>query len=103
MGVLHLQVNSLQLWKKLYSVVLIFRGILQRSKQIFEEDVSKATFFKLSPSFNPSSINPTKWSDTLKQSVSKLIANCLNVFDHFVILAVKVLRGPLPLSKSILT
>ena len=33
----------------------------------------------------PLSANPTKWSNTLKQFVS----NCLNVFDHFVKLALK--------------
>ena len=33
---------------------------------------------------NPSSANPTKWSNTLKQFVGKLPTNCLSVFDHFV-------------------
>ena len=40
---------------------------------------------------NPLSANPTKWSNTLKQFVGKLPTNCLSVFDHFVILALKVL------------
>ena len=39
--------------------------------------------------FNPLSTNPTKWSNTLKQFVGKLPTNCLSVFDHFVILALK--------------
>ena len=34
--------------------------------------------------FNPLSANPTKWSNTLNQFVSKLPTNCLSVFDHFV-------------------
>ena len=38
---------------------------------------------------NPLSTNPTKWSDTLKQFVSKLSTNCLSVFDHFVGLALE--------------
>ena len=32
--------------------------------------------------FNPLSVNPTKWSNTLKQFFGKLPANCLSVFDH---------------------
>ena len=40
-------------------------------------------------SFNPLSINFTKWSNTPKQFVSNLLANCLSVFDHFVGLALK--------------
>ena len=38
---------------------------------------------------NPLSANPTKWSNILKQVVGKLPTNCLNVFDHFVKLALK--------------
>ena len=41
---------------------------------------------------NPLSANPTKWSNTLKQLVGNLPANCLSVFDHFVGLALKVLK-----------
>ena len=39
--------------------------------------------------FNPLSANPTKWSNTLKQFVGNWPTNCLSVFDHFVILALK--------------
>ena len=39
--------------------------------------------------FNPLHANPTKWSNTLKQFVSKLPTNCLSVFDHFMKLALK--------------
>ena len=43
-------------------------------------------------SINPLSAYPTKWPNTLKQFVSKLTTNCLNVFDHIVGLALKGLR-----------
>ena len=36
--------------------------------------------------------NFTKWSNTLKQFVGKLLTNCLSVFDHFVGLALKRLK-----------
>ena len=45
-------------------------------------------------SLNPLSANPTKWSNKLKQFVGSLPANCLNVFDHFVKLALKGLNLP---------
>ena len=38
------------------------------------------------------SANPRKWSNTLKQFVGTLPANCLSVFDHFVRLALKALK-----------
>ena len=38
---------------------------------------------------NPLSANITKWSNTLKQFVSKLPTNCLSVFNNFVGLALK--------------
>ena len=38
---------------------------------------------------NPLSASFTKWSNTLKQFVDKLLTNCLSVFDHFVGLALK--------------
>ena len=41
------------------------------------------------PTVNPLSANPTKWSNTLKQFVGNLPTNCLSVFDHFVGLALK--------------
>ena len=41
---------------------------------------------------NPLNSNPTKWSNTLKQFVGKLPTNCLSVFDHFAILALKDLK-----------
>ena len=44
--------------------------------------------------FNPLTANPTKLSNTLKQFVGNLATNCLSVFDHFVILALKRLSLP---------
>ena len=41
---------------------------------------------------NHLSAKPTKWSNTLKQFVGNLPTNCLSVFDHFVILALKGLK-----------
>ena len=41
---------------------------------------------------NPLKGNPTKWSNTLKQFVGRLPTNCLNVLDHFIVLAFKGLR-----------
>ena len=41
--------------------------------------------------FNPLSAIPTKLSNTLKQFAGYLLTNCLNVFDHFVVLAPKEL------------
>ena len=39
--------------------------------------------------FNPLSTNFTKWSNTLKQFVSKLPTDCLSVFEHFMELVLK--------------
>ena len=38
---------------------------------------------------NPLTVNPTQWSNTLKQFVDKLPTNCLSVFDNFVGLVLK--------------
>ena len=38
---------------------------------------------------NSLTTNPTKWSNTLKQFVGNLPMNCLNVFEHFVGMALK--------------
>ena len=42
------------------------------------------------PSINPLNANPTKWPNTLKQFVGNFPINCLSVFDHFAVLALKV-------------
>ena len=42
---------------------------------------------------NPLSAKFIKWSNTLKQIVSKLPTICLSVFDHFSGLALKGLRA----------
>ena len=44
-------------------------------------------------SIKPLSVNPTKWSNTLKQFIDKLSTNCLSVFGHFVKLALKGLNS----------
>ena len=38
------------------------------------------------------SVNPRKWSNTLKQFAVFLATNCLSVFDHFAGLAIKGLK-----------
>ena len=45
-----------------------------------------------SQNFNTLSAYPTKWSNTHKQFIGKLLANCLSVFDHFVKLVLKGLK-----------
>ena len=51
-------------------------------------------------SINPWSANPTKWWNTRKLRWL-LLTNCLNVFDHFVGLALKALKLMLNLVKSL--
>ena len=41
---------------------------------------------------NPLNAKFTKWPNTLKQFVGKLLTNCLSVFGHFVGLAFKGLK-----------
>ena len=41
----------------------------------------------------PLIVNPTKWSNTLKQFFDKLPTNCLIVFDHFMKLVLTGLNG----------
>ena len=43
---------------------------------------------------NPLSANPKNWSSTLKKFFGNLPTNCLSVFDHFGILALKRLSIP---------
>ena len=49
---------------------------------------------------NPLNANPTKWSITQKQFVSKLLTNCLSLFDHFVGLVLKGLNSAALLSND---
>ena len=55
----------------------------------FYNAVSLFFYFVQRNEFNPLRANPTKSSNTLKQFVCNLPTNCLSVFDHFVILALK--------------
>ena len=48
--------------------------------------IAFALFFIL---FNLLSAYTTKWSNIFKQFVGKMRTNCVNVFDHFVRLAIK--------------
>ena len=47
-------------------------------------------------SINPLSANPAKWSNNLKQFVSKLPKNYLSMFDHFMGLALEGLIKYIP-------
>ena len=61
-----------------------------KSKKLFGLKVE--VIYKLSR-INHLSANPTKWANTLKQFVgNSLPTNCLSVFYHFVILALKRLK-----------
>ena len=63
--------------------------------------ISKSKFITFRTPVNyPLSANFTKWSNTLKQFVGKLPANCLSVFDHFVGLALKGLTVHINMSKN---
>ena len=53
------------------------------------ENVRENVFRTFNTIINLLSANFTKWSNTLKQFVGNLPTNCLNVFDHFVGLALK--------------
>ena len=48
---------------------------------------------KVKAAINPLRANPTKWSNTLKQFIGKLLTNILSLFDHFVKLALKGLKN----------
>ena len=51
---------------------------------------------------NPLSANFTKWSNKPKQFVANLPTNCLSVFEHFVGLALKGLKGDFRIFKYFL-
>ena len=68
-----------------YSLILILT--LMRTFSMMHPKMQK--FLLVS---NPLSNNFTKWSNTLKQFVSKLLMNCFSVFDHFVGLVLERLK-----------
>ena len=73
---------------------LWFKDILYNQETITLR--SKQVIFGLTCSsflLNPLIVNPTKWSNTLKQFVGKLPTNCLSVFDHFMGFTLKGLMG----------
>ena len=72
--------------------------VLQHQYLLFEFYLSFAFFRVITAEvvfesvIHPLSANPTKWWNILKQFVGKsrrIVTNCLNVFDHFVGLALK--------------
>ena len=54
---------------------------------------TKQNHIKVLTKLNTLSVNPTKWSNTLKQIRRLLPTNCLSMFDHFVGLALKGLTN----------
>ena len=76
--------------------------LCQKQKKCFWLQIAYENFFFLSQPehayanlrlmLNPLSVNPTKWSNALKQFVGNFPKNCLSVFDHFVRLALKGLK-----------
>ena len=91
---------SFSLWKWdmeihafLKTILVFLLKLKEHYRTAFFESSLSDVWSKLITSFflliNPLSGNPTKWSNTLKQFVGNLLANCLSVFDHFVVLALK--------------
>ena len=75
------------------SVICLFNILKDKNEKTWKIEVSFARIlFKTSYFINPLSANITKWSNTLKQFIGNLLTNCLSVFDHFVIVALKGLR-----------
>ena len=68
---------------KLMYLIKSFFNMIKKSRQKY------LTIINL----NPLSVNPTEWSNTLKQFVAKLPTNCLSVSGHFVNLALKGLKS----------
>ena len=66
-----------------YSIVKYLRG------PVFSLRDRLQILFLILSKYEPSSANPTKWSNTLKQFVAKSPTNGLSVVDHFVGLALK--------------
>ena len=67
---------------------------MKRTQSICPKRFWKIHIFEIEI-INTLSVNPTKWSNTLKEFVGKLPTNCLSVFDHFVGLALKKIIGKL--------
>ena len=80
-----------------FSIFNTKKSLLQQ--HIEEENTST---YKHLQTITPSSANPTKWSNTLKQFVGNLPTNCLSVFHYFVKLVVKELKDFPVTSKSTL-
>ena len=85
-----------------YGVLLVFYSVMIDSNSLScgrykQWDMKHGTWNSLkviNKHIYPLSANPTKWSNTLKQFVGKLLTNCLSMFDYFVGLALKGLKAP---------
>ena len=64
-----------------------YTGLKWVNEDFWPTNINSSVFL-----INPLIANPTKWSNTLKQFFGKLPTSCLNVFDHFVGLALKGLK-----------
>ena len=71
-------------WYRFYQINLVVSLKLQIYQIYYSYNMKNYN------SLNP---NPTKWSNTLKQFVCKLPTDCLSVFEDFVGLALKGIKG----------
>ena len=79
-----------------YSDILIFKTKLIQENVLliyYLKSVVTNCFYLENDTLKPLSANPTKWSNTLEQFVGKFPTNCLSASDHFVGLALKVLKN----------
>ena len=72
----------------------LVKHYLRKTFSSLGNSVSKKKIFDVLSFFlqayiNPLSVNPTKWSNKLKQFVGNLPTACLSVFDHFAKLSLK--------------
>ena len=73
--------------------ILVTRDNILHRKRIYLQKKKKNESSIFKHNVNPLSVNPAKWSNTLKQQNGQPhSSNCLSVFDHFVGLALKGLR-----------
>ena len=69
-------------------------SILQKTSHCeFCKNNPSLRWLYLQKNFNPLNANPQKWIKTLEQFVGNLPTNCLSLFDHFVMLALKWLKS----------
>ena len=89
--------------KLLEITITTTRGI-KNVQQLPLENINQTCLYSIFViQVNPLSANPTKWSNTLKQFVGNLPTNCLNVFDHFVGMALKGLTNSFASHSKVIT